>query len=239
MKLLLLTAFLFGVPHFGLIFWGMKLVGGVGSASIAAQLTVPFSTILAIIFLKETVGWLRVVGISISFFGVVLLGFDPEIFAYWHGLLVIISAAFIYSVCAILMRSLKEVPAVTVQAWVALMGVLGSVVISFIFESGQFEAIASASTTSWAGVAYTAIASSLIGHGGANYLFRKYEVSTVSVYFLSAPLFSIAAGVLFMGETLSWKLVMGGMLTVSGVLIVTIRNSQKAKALKSVKSYGV
>lgn len=239
MKLLLLTAFLLGVLHFGVIFWGMKLVGSVGSASIAAQLNVPFSTILAIIFLKETIGWRRVLGISISFMGVVFLGFDPEILAYWHGIVIIMGAAFIYATCAILMRHLKDIPAATLQAWVGLMGVFGSMAISFVFESGQLEAVSSASNLGWAAVAYTALGSSIIGHGGANYLFRKYEVSTVSVYFLSAPLFSIAGGALLMGEAISWKLIVGGLLTVSGVMIVTLRNRKKARTLKAVKPYGI
>lgn len=235
---LLSAAFLLGVVHFGLLFWAMKLAGGVGSVSIASQLNVPFSTILAVLILKETIGFWRVAGIAISFSGVMLLGFDPEIFAYWDALLVITVAAFVYAVSAILMRQLKDVPAVRVQAWVGVMGFGGSILLSILTESGQMDAVLNAETSSWLGVIYTAVFSSLIGHGGANYLFRKYEVSVVSPYFLILPLFSILAGVVVLDENVSWQMIVGGTITIGGVLLVSLRNKQKAKVLKGARPHG-
>ena len=235
---LLFAAFMLGVVHFGLLFWAMKLAGGVGSVSIASQLNVPFATILAVLVLKETIGVWRIVGITISFCGVMLLGFDPEIFAYWPALIVVTVAAFIYAVSAILMRQLKDVPAVQVQAWVGVMGFTGSFLLSLLTEVGQFDAITQASTNSWMGVVYTAVFSSLIGHGGANYLFRKYEVSVVSPYFLILPVFSILAGVVVLDENVSWQMVVGGVITIAGVMLVSLRNKQKAKVLKGARPHG-
>lgn len=227
MRSLLNTAFTLGVIHFGLLFWGMSLADGVGSVAIASQLNVPFSTILAIVILKETVGLPRVAGISISFIGVLFLGFDPIIFAYWEGLLVIVSAAFMYAVCAVMMRQLRDVPATTVQAWVALAGMTGSFLVSAFIESGQVDSISTASDLAWMSVAYSALISTLIGHGGANYLFQRYEVSMVSPYFLALPFFSVAGGVFLMGETVGWQMFVGGSLTILGVLIVTLRNNKR------------
>lgn len=238
MKQLALAAVLLGVLHFGLLFWGMKLSDGVGSVSIASQLNVPFSTILAILILKETVGWRRVAGISISFLGVVVLSFDPVIFSYWDGVMAVIAAAFVYAVAAVLMRQLKDVPAATTQGWVAVAAIAGSVVVSVFVESGQIDSIRQAGSRAWMAVAYTAIASSLIGHGGANYLFRKYEVSMVSPYFLVMPFFSVASGVLFLGETIGWEMALGGFLTISGVLIVTLRNNERARLTRTEKTSG-
>lgn len=237
MRLLLSVAFLLGVLHFGLLFWGMKLSDGVGSVSIASQLNVPFATLLAVLVLKETVGWYRIAGISLSFAGVAVLSFDPQIFAYWDGLLLIVCGAFIYAVSSVIMRHIKEVPAVTVQAWVALAAVSGSMLLSFVFETGQIQAVENASTQAWLAVAYTAIGSSLIGHGGANYLFRKYEISTVTPYFLVMPLFSILSGVIFLDEAVHAELIIGGVLTISGVLIVTIRNRIKLRPSKAPRAY--
>ncbi len=232
MRPLLITAFLLGVVHFGLIFLGMALSDGVGSVAIASQLNVPFSTILAVLILKETIGWPRIVGISISFLGVLLLGFDPVIFAYWEGVSVIVLAAFFYAVSAILMRQLKEVPAVTVQAWVALAGMVGSFTISAILETGQISSLQSAGNVGWLGVIYTAVASSIVGHAGANYLFRKYEVTTVSPYFLMMPFFSVAGGIFLTDESVGWEMIVGGGLTIVGVLIVSLRNKRRAELVR-------
>jgi len=229
MKPLLIAAFTLGVAHFGMVFLGMKLAGGVGAVAIASQLNVPFATLLAIIVLKETVGWKRIAGISLSFSGVLVLGFDPVIFEYWHGLLAIVFAAFLFAVSAILMRSLKDVRAVTVQAWVAIAGIFGSVILSMFFEAGQGQAIFDAKPRAWAAIVYSGVASSVIGHGGANYLFRKYDVSVVSPYFLIMPLFAVAAAVVILDETVSFKMLVGGSLTIFGILIVTLRNIARAK----------
>ncbi len=217
-----------GVVHFGLLFSAMGLAGGVGSISIASQLNVPFSTILAIIILKETVGWKRVFGISISFGGVLFLGFDPVIFAYWDAVALIVGAAFVYAVSAVMMRQLKDIPATTIQAWVALAGLLGSFAVSFVFESNQIASLDSAGARAWASVAYAGLISTVIGHGGANYLFRKYEISMVSPYFLVMPFFSVIGGVLILDEVVGWEMVVGGGMTIFGVLIVTLRNNQRA-----------
>ncbi|WP_286828077.1 MULTISPECIES: DMT family transporter [Kordiimonas] len=231
MKDLAIAAVSLGVIHFGAVFMGMQLAGGVGAVAIASQLNVPFSTILAIIVLHETVGWKRVVGIALSFAGVLVLGFDPNVFAYWDALLIIVFAAFMYSVSAVLMRRLKEVRAVTTQAWVGVAGILGSAVLSSIFETGQFEALANTGTKAWIAVVYTGIGASVIGHGGANYLLRRYEVSVVSPYFLMMPVFAVGGGILILGEEFTWRMAVGAALTLLGVMVVTLRNSARAKSL--------
>ncbi|NVJ70082.1 MAG: EamA family transporter [Alphaproteobacteria bacterium] len=231
MKDLALAAFCLGVLHFGAVFFGMKLAGGVGAVAIVSQLNVPFSTILAIFVLKETVGWKRAAGIALSFMGVMVLGFDPNVFEYWDALLVITFGAFIYAVSAILMRRLKDVRAVTTQAWVGVAGVLGSIALSSIFETGQLEAVQAANPVAWAAVVYSGIGASVIGHGGANYLLRHYEVSVVSPYFLIMPVFAILSGIIILDEEFTWRMAVGGVLTMAGVLVVTLRNSARAKSL--------
>ena len=233
MKPLIKVALTLGVVHFGLLFWAMSLAGGVGSVAIASQLNVPFSTILAVVILKETVGWKRLFGISISFVGVLFLGFDPVIFAYWDAVALIVCAAFVYAVSAVMMRQLKDVPAATMQAWVALAGLLGSFAISLAVEDGQFSSVDTAGMRAWLSVAYAGLISTVIGHGGANYLFRRYEISMVTPYFLVMPFFSVIGGVLILGEVVGWEMVIGGGMTIFGVLIVTLRNNQRALQKKA------
>jgi O-acetylserine/cysteine efflux transporter len=69
-----------GILHFTFMYLGINAAGGVTAVAIASQLIAPFSLILAIIFLKETIGWRRIVGIIMAFGGVMVLGFDPVIF---------------------------------------------------------------------------------------------------------------------------------------------------------------
>ena len=234
MKDLAIAAVTLGVLHFSCVFWALYLSDGVASVAIASQLNVPFSTILAIIVLRETVGWKRAAGIALSFAGVLALGLDPTVFEYWQGLLVMTVGALMYSIAAILMRRLKDVRAVTTQAWVGVAGVLGSLLLSFTFESGQVEMVKSASTNAWLAVLYSGIGSSVIGHGTANHLLRKYEVSVVSPYFLLTPVVAVIAGVVIMSEDFTWRMALGGVLTLIGVLVVTLRNNARSKRVAEV-----
>ncbi|MBV1900085.1 MAG: DMT family transporter [Kordiimonadaceae bacterium] len=227
MRILLLTALLLGVAHFGITYWAVAISGGVGAVAVASQLSVPFSTILAVLFLGETVGWKRVAGVTVSFAGVLVMGFDPVIFSYWQGLFLMAVAALLFSVASILMRELKDVPVTTVQAWVGLAGVVGSGVLSLVFETEQVARIASAGEEAWLGIVFSALGSSVIGHGLANYLFSKYEVTVVAPYFLIVPLFAMFAGVVMLGEVVTVRLAIGGLLTVMGVLVVTLRNKAR------------
>jgi O-acetylserine/cysteine efflux transporter len=236
MKDMLVIAIVMGVMHFGAIFIGMSKAEGVSALAIAAQLSVPFATLFSALFLKEKVGWKRVAAIALSFAGVVVLGFDPEVFRYVDALLWIVFATIIYGISAVLMRNLKDVSPATTQGWIAIGGIVGSLFLSLAWESGQWEMLTTASAVAWGGVVYTALASSIIGHGGVNYLLTKYEVAMVAPYLLLTPLFAILGGIIFLDETLTWRVVVGGVLTIGGVFIVTLRN--KARAAEAPPTQG-
>ena len=57
-----------------------------------------------------------------------------------------------------------------------------------------------------------------------NYLLRHYEVSVVSPYMLLVPVFGVMGGVFVMDETLTSRMIIGGLLTLGGVAIITLRN---------------
>ena len=73
-------------------------------------------------------------------------------------------------------------------------------------------------------IAYTAIAANIISHGGWYYLQRIYPVSLVSTVLLLAPIFGVVMGVLILDETLSWRFVLGAVVTLAGIVaIITAR----------------
>ena len=111
---------------------------------------------------------------------------------------------------------------------------MGSLLLSFMFETGQVDMVKTAPTSAWLAVLYSGIASSVIGHGGANYLLRKYEVSVVSPYFLLTPVVGVIAGVVLLGEDFTWRMAVGGALTLTGVLVVTLRNNARSARIAEI-----
>ena len=237
MKDMLTIALVMGVVHFGAIFVGMSKTEEVGTVAIVGQLSVPFATLMSVVMLGESVGWKRAAAIILSFAGVVILGFDPKVFGYIDAVLWIVFSSFVYGVSTVLMRRLKDVRATTTQAWIAVGGIIGSLILSLLWERDHIAIIQAASITAWGGVLYSAIGSSIIGHGGVNYLLRKYEVSVVAPYLLMTPFFAILGGIVFLGEALTWRVILGGAMTLLGVLIVTLRN--KARVEEKLEQAGL
>lgn len=222
-------AFLMGIVHFGLLYIGMSIAGGISAVAIAAQLNVPFATLCAIFMLGEKVGLTRVFAIALSFAGVLVMGFDPAVFEYAWALVLMTCGALAFALASIFMRELRSVPAMTIQAWVAVAGLFGSLVLTLVLEDGQLAALSNGSMAAWGGILFSAIFSTVVAHGGINYLLQKYEVNVVVPYLLLMPFFAVSASVVLLGETLTTRMIFGAACTLTGVAVITFRNRQKMR----------
>jgi len=124
LRRILLIGFLLGACHYSIMFLAMSLTKNVSAVAVAAQLIVPFSTILAIVFLGERIGITRTSAIALSFLGVVVLAFEPFGPEHTVSLVLTVLAAFAMAVAAILMRSLKNVGVFNLQAWIAVVSTI-------------------------------------------------------------------------------------------------------------------
>lgn len=218
-----------GTLNFALLFLGVHLAGEVSAVSIAGQLGVPFATVLSIIFLGEVVRWRRWSGIALAFVGVMIIGLDPKVIGYLDGFLAVVASALVGSVSSILIRQVKEIPVFEMQALIATMSWPVLLVMSLIFESGQVEAARTANLVEWGGIAYVALMSSLVAHAGFYWLLQRYEVSQITPLTLLAPLFTVVFGVILLGETLTWRIVLGAVVTLVGVAIISMRQNTRAQ----------
>ena len=75
---------------------------------IGSQLAIPFAILLSSFFLNETVSIKKWILIFISFFGIILLGFDPLIRNEIFALILISFMAFFYASAQVFSRYLKD-----------------------------------------------------------------------------------------------------------------------------------
>lgn len=216
-----------GGLHFALTFAGLALAENVSSVAVAMQLGIPFATILSIVFLGEHVGPWRWLGLAMAFGGVVVVGFDPQVFDRRLALILVVLGAFFAAGGLLVAKKLAGVGVFELQAWIAMISWPTLLLISLVFESRQFDAAAAAGSMAWLAVFYTAIAASLLGHGGMYYLIRRYDLSQVMPTFLLATVFAIFFAVTLMGDVLSWRMITGAALTLSGVLLILKRQARK------------
>lgn len=227
MKPLLRVAFLLGVLHFGMVFVGLNAGGNIGSIAITTQLYVPFSAILASVFLREKISLVTILSIALAFGGVMVIGFDPMVFTHLDAIFWVAGAAFIMAVATILMRQCPNLGVFRLQAWIALVALPSLLILSLIFESGQMQILSNATIIDFWTPLYSAIGASAVGHGIVYYLLGRYPVAQITPLLLPAPILATCFGVVIFGDILGWKLIVGGIMTLCGVLMLVKLPAQK------------
>jgi len=161
---LFLISFFIGSGHFALLFVGLANAEA-SAASIVSQLAVPFSTLMSMAFLGETVGWRRGLGIMLAFAGVFLIAVDPESFSVSIGLLYVAAAAFIASVGGILMKRITPVSVLQMQVWIGLFSFAPLFVVSVFLEDSQWTSFMAGGLWVWAATVFAVVGVSIFGHG--------------------------------------------------------------------------
>jgi O-acetylserine/cysteine efflux transporter len=228
MKQLFLTTFNVGVINFGLAFLALSMAEHASSLAIIFVLGVPMATILAVVFLDEHLGIWRITGIAGSFGGVVVLGFDPNVFTYLEAMLVGLLVAVSFAVGTIQMRKLSGIKPLTYQAWLAATIVPFHLVISLVFEEGHLHAIKNISAAGIGGLIYGALLASIAAHAAYFYLLQRYPVTMVMPYTPLASVFGVGLAIIILGESVTTQMVIGGILTLIGVSLITLRNRDHA-----------
>ena len=212
-----------GSLHFGLAYTGLSLAGDAATMAIAFQLTVPFVTLLSMVFLGERVGWRRGLGLLLAFAGIAVMGFDPRVLEYRDALIYVALGCFSAAVGTLVMKRLRGVGVFELQAWIAILSAPALAACSLVFEPGTLGRLGSVSWLTWSAVAFSAIATSIVGHGGFYFLIQRHDVSLIAPMTLFSTVFAVLFGVLLLGDVLTARIVLGGGLTLAGVLVLVLR----------------
>jgi O-acetylserine/cysteine efflux transporter len=223
MRDVILIALFNGAFHFGLLFVGIALTEA-SVVAIVVQLNAPFATMLSIVLLGEVVRWRRWTGIALTFLGVAIISVEPHVLDAPAGVLFSAAAALSGAVAAILMRRLTNVGAFQLQSWTALVTAPALLAASFLLETGQGEAIASADLMAWGALLYTTFGASLIGHNVYYWLLQRYEVSLLAPLTLLSPILGVFFGITILDEPLTSRIALGAAIAFAGVTILALRN---------------
>lgn len=208
-----------GGAHYSLMFTGLSGVDA-GPASIAVQLMVPFSAVLAWVFFRERLAPRQIAGMAVAFVGVYVLGGDPEAAPELPYLLSVIAAAFVLALATVFIKQLGPINLFTLNAWVALFAVPQLFLASLVVEENQWAALTAADWRAWGAVVFMATLVTIVSHGLYYHLVRKYDLNRVVPLTLLTPVAAVALAVLILDETVSARLVVGGVLVVLGVAMI-------------------
>ena len=211
-----------GPLHFGVQYTGLKLATDIAPMVVAMQLWAPASVVFAALLLKENVTPLRWAGVIVAFMGTASMNFDPAVLAQGWALLLVSVASVSYGLGADLVRKIAGTDVWATQAWIALSIVPTMTIASLMFETGQVEAGLNAHWVVWAALIFGGLVSSIVANAFLFRLVQKYEVSRTTPYLLMTPVISFALAALVLHNEITPQILLGGALTIGGVLLVAI-----------------
>lgn len=221
-KPLFVVCLLTGPIHFGIQFLGLKLATDLSPMVIAMQLWIPATVGLAAVFLKERVAPMRVLGMTVSFAGIVVLAFEPSVLVQMHAFTLVAIAAVAYGAATVMMRKFGGLDPVQTQAWLALLTIPSLGLLSLGTEQGQIQSLLTAPPIVWFALVFASLLSGIVANVGMWQLIQRYEVSRTTPFTLLTPVIAVALGIVLLGDPLSPQLFIGALLVLGGVAVVAL-----------------
>jgi len=217
-------AFVSATIQYALTFTGLNGLSA-STAIIVVQLEFPFMALMAAIVFKDHLSWHQIAGVALAFSGIVMIAGQPRLHADLLPVLLVVGGAFTWAIGQIMIKKLDgEVGGFTLIAWVALFATPQLFFASWVFETGQMQAIQSTNWIGWAVVVYLGLVMTALGYGIWYHLLGKYRVTQVGPYLLLLPVTTISGSMIILGERLSLIELFGAIVVISGVWFVTTRS---------------
>lgn len=216
-----ISVFLGGL-NFGLFYVGLGLGSGSMSA-IAYQLATPFTILLAWPLLAERPSLTTSSGVGVAFVGVVVLAAGPGLTANVLPLLLVVGAAFAFAVSNVLTKRYGPFDPLMLMGWSSLLTVPQVTLMSLFLEHGQLASLVTADQRGWLALAYTIFIGGILGFSLWFWLIARCSMGRIAPFGLLLPVFAVISSVLFLGDEVTPKLVIGGLLAMSGVAITQVK----------------
>ena len=187
---------------------------------IGTQLSIPFSILLSSFFLKEKVSNTKWLLISIIFFGILLIGFDPHLQNEKIALLLATLMSIFYGGSQVFSRYLKELDIIFTNFFMALIGFILLLVFSIIFEGNLKDNIYNINYTSWLLIGHSAIFISIASHMSLFYLYKTYAVQKVFPFYSLFPIFGILQTMVIFNQIPTLIILIGGFIIIGSIYLL-------------------
>ena len=215
------------VLHWASLIWSIDKLDA-SMAAILLQMQVIFTLLWGWLLFKERFGWRTGIGILIGILGVIILVGLPEHPPSIAGVLGIIFSVLTLSLGYARMKGLEGVSPMNYIAQTHIFALPPMLLLAFATESPL--------DIDWSAINYTPLIIALafqvfivsIAHMQWQRLMNRNAMSVLPNLTLLIPFLGVGFAVLLLGETLTWAMVAGGMVTTIGVAIILIRKQQKS-----------
>ncbi|MCB4768818.1 DMT family transporter [Ancylobacter sp. Lp-2] len=214
-----IVALLVGAGHFGLLFLGLT-ASTPSSAAIVLQLGIPFTAILSVTVLRERTTTKAVVGTVVALAGVLVVIWNPDEMRASIGLLAIVGSTLSLSVGSILLKRLRHIEPLRLQAWVGVISWLPLALASLTLESNQLATSLDGGWLFLAALVFSVVVVTVWAHTSYYGLLRRYDANLIAPLTLAMPIITVALGVLITGDAVGPRQIAGSVVALAGVALV-------------------
>jgi len=187
---------------------------------VGSQLAIPFGVLLSALILGENISFKKWILIFCSFFGILIIFFDPELANNFLGLFYASLMALFFGLAQVYSRQLKNLDISLTNAFTGLFGFTILLILSFFIEGETVANIKSINVNTWILIFYQAIVVSLGAHLLMFYLYKFYTVGQIFPSYSLFPIFGIGLTYLIFGEVPTILFLIGGIIVISSVFLL-------------------
>jgi len=230
------------ILQFGLLFLGMANGMSAGMSSVILQAQTIFTPVVAALVLAERPTARQIAGISLSVVGMGIVATTVSSGGITTiGVVLILAAAFSWSVANIQLRSVGKQNMLALMAWMSLVPPLPFFVLSLLFEGGPSEMSHLVTGLGWREIGlilYITVISTYVGHGGWAYLLKHYTPTTVAPFSLLVPVLAAASSSVLLGEQFGPARLWGMGFVLLGLAVIAIPLARPAPLVLKAEMEG-
>lgn len=207
----------------GMLTWSLEYIGG-GLAAVIAALVPLFVTLFSIWFTKSArvTRWMMV-GLLLGFAGVFAIFYDyigrSSSPYFVVGVVMALGSAVSWAAGTVYASGKKL--SVELLFGVGLQMLIAGVVLMLVaFVTGRYSNPAGFTATAWYALAYLVSFGSIIAYSAYVIAIKKLPATLASLYAYINPIVAVIFGWLLLNEKLSLGMVLGTLITISGVYLV-------------------
>jgi O-acetylserine/cysteine efflux transporter len=212
---------------FGVIFFlnlSLEKASFVAPIIIGAQLAIPFAILASSIFIDEKVTTKQWLLILVSFFGVFLIAYDPNLKGEIYAIFLCSISAFFYGIANVFSRYIKEIDVKFTNMIMGLTGFITILIFSIFIEGNTINHLKTINMNTWFLLLHNGVTVSVIAHTSLFYLYKFYSVSKVMPFYSLFPIFGLILTFLIFGEIPTILSTIGG-----AIVIISVYQLQKIR----------
>lgn len=205
-----------------LLFWGLRSAEmSATAANLILQIQIPFAVLLDWLIMRQRLDLRKVAGTAISISGVaIVIGLPNQAPGALPTVMIIVSA-FCWALGQVLARKLGRDDGVGLLKANAFGSVPQLALATLLIEQGQWHSVETATWLQWSMLAFVGVVGFYLAYMCWFSLLRQCRMDEAAPFILLMPVVGILTAALVLGETVSAVQIGGGIVILTGLLIVS------------------